>query len=203
MWNADADPTGLGQLLAFERRGRARTAAVVAAEAIQAMALAECRRRTHFESGGNDRRSCRQSNPRLTARNCSRDPATHLCPPRSLQTPDSDSNPRYRPTSANKTPQKAKRETLTKRVSRGSGEGGIRTPDTVARVQHFQCCSFSRSDTSPEKGGKCIAPASSRLVVSEIDQAQRDHVCGSERTVILNTSTLAPAGRAMACKSWT
>ena len=32
-----------------------------------------------------------------------------------------------------------------------SGEGGIRTPETVARLQHFQCCSFSRSDTSPEK----------------------------------------------------
>jgi site-specific DNA recombinase len=31
----------------------------------------------------------------------------------------------------------------------GSGEGGIRTPETVARLQHFQCCSFSRSDTSP------------------------------------------------------
>lgn len=30
-----------------------------------------------------------------------------------------------------------------------SGEGGIRTPETVARLQHFQCCSFSHSDTSP------------------------------------------------------
>ncbi len=31
-----------------------------------------------------------------------------------------------------------------------SGEGGIRTPVTVTRQQHFQCCSFSRSDTSPK-----------------------------------------------------
>ncbi len=30
-----------------------------------------------------------------------------------------------------------------------SGERGIRTPETLARLQHFQCCSFSRSDISP------------------------------------------------------
>ena len=36
-----------------------------------------------------------------------------------------------------------------------SGEGGIRTPDTVTRIQHFQCCSFSHSDTSPG----CLPPA--------------------------------------------
>ena len=34
------------------------------------------------------------------------------------------------------------------RVS-NSGERGIRTPDTVARIQHFQCCSFGHSDISP------------------------------------------------------
>jgi integrase len=31
-----------------------------------------------------------------------------------------------------------------------SGEGGIRTPGTVARTQHFQCCTIDRSVTSPE-----------------------------------------------------
>ena len=30
------------------------------------------------------------------------------------------------------------------------GEGGIRTPGTVARTQHFQCCTIDRSVTSPE-----------------------------------------------------
>ena len=30
-----------------------------------------------------------------------------------------------------------------------SGEGGIRTRDTVARIQTFQACSFDHSDTSP------------------------------------------------------
>jgi hypothetical protein len=30
------------------------------------------------------------------------------------------------------------------------GEGGIRTHGTVSRTQHFQCCQFSHSCTSPE-----------------------------------------------------
>ena len=31
-----------------------------------------------------------------------------------------------------------------------NGEGGIRTLDRVAPIQHFQCCAFDRSATSPE-----------------------------------------------------
>lgn len=31
----------------------------------------------------------------------------------------------------------------------GSGEGGIRTLDRVAPIQHFQCCAFDHSATSP------------------------------------------------------
>jgi hypothetical protein len=36
------------------------------------------------------------------------------------------------------------------------GEGGIRTPDTVTRMPHFECGAFNRSATSPqpEKGLK-------------------------------------------------
>ena len=34
-------------------------------------------------------------------------------------------------------------------VRRG-GEGGIRTPDTVARMPHFECGAFNHSATSPE-----------------------------------------------------
>ncbi len=30
------------------------------------------------------------------------------------------------------------------------GEGGIRTPDTVARMPHFECGAFNRSATSPK-----------------------------------------------------
>jgi hypothetical protein len=32
------------------------------------------------------------------------------------------------------------------------GEGGIRTHGTVSRTQHFQCCQFSHSCTSPDCG---------------------------------------------------
>ena len=31
-----------------------------------------------------------------------------------------------------------------------NGEGGIRTLDRVAPIQHFQCCAFDHSATSPE-----------------------------------------------------
>jgi hypothetical protein len=30
------------------------------------------------------------------------------------------------------------------------GEGGIRTPDTVTRMPHFECGAFNRSATSPQ-----------------------------------------------------
>ncbi len=30
-----------------------------------------------------------------------------------------------------------------------NGEGGIRTLDRVAPIQHFQCCAFDHSATSP------------------------------------------------------
>ncbi len=30
-----------------------------------------------------------------------------------------------------------------------NGEGGIRTLDRVAPIQHFQCCALNRSATSP------------------------------------------------------
>jgi hypothetical protein len=36
-------------------------------------------------------------------------------------------------------------------VQKGAGgEGGIRTPDTVARTPHFECGAFNHSATSPE-----------------------------------------------------
>src|ERR1700733_784824 len=37
------------------------------------------------------------------------------------------------------------------------GEGGIRTPDTVARTPHFECGAFNHSATSPE--GKNLSDA--------------------------------------------
>lgn len=35
-------------------------------------------------------------------------------------------------------------------VQSQSGGGGIRTLDTVSRIQHFQCCAFSHSATPPK-----------------------------------------------------
>ena len=34
------------------------------------------------------------------------------------------------------------------------GEGGIRTPDTVARMPHFECGAFNHSATSPRLSGR-------------------------------------------------
>ena len=34
-------------------------------------------------------------------------------------------------------------------ILQNGGEGGIRTPDTVARMPHFECGAFDHSATSP------------------------------------------------------
>ena len=39
------------------------------------------------------------------------------------------------------------------RGRRRGGEGGIRTPDTVARMPHFECGAFNHSATSPQNRG--------------------------------------------------
>ena len=39
--------------------------------------------------------------------------------------------------------------TRAKLVVGSDGEGGIRTLDRVAPIQHFQCCAFDHSATSP------------------------------------------------------
>jgi hypothetical protein len=42
------------------------------------------------------------------------------------------------------------------------GEGGIRTPDTVTRMPHFECGAFNRSATSPQGAReRCLAPRAS------------------------------------------
>ena len=38
------------------------------------------------------------------------------------------------------------------------GEGGIRTPDTVARTPHFECGAFNHSATSPWPQGDVERP---------------------------------------------
>src|SRR5204863_5804646 len=39
------------------------------------------------------------------------------------------------------------------------GEGGIRTPDTVARMPHFECGAFNHSATSPSGAEGGVGPA--------------------------------------------
>src|SRR5262249_51099443 len=41
----------------------------------------------------------------------------------------------------------------------GGGEGGIRTPDTVTRMPHFECGAFNHSATSPWPQKGQISPS--------------------------------------------
>ena len=45
--------------------------------------------------------------------------------------------------------QQKSRHRVTTAASRTNGEGGIRTPGAISDTQHFQCCTISRSATSP------------------------------------------------------
>src|SRR5262249_61039619 len=42
-------------------------------------------------------------------------------------------------------------------MANNGGEGGIRTPETVARLHAFQACAFDHSATSPWKKCRTIA----------------------------------------------
>src|SRR5262245_11490290 len=42
---------------------------------------------------------------------------------------------------------------------RFGGEGGIRTPDTVTRMPHFECGAFNHSATSPDSSFNHLAKA--------------------------------------------
>src|SRR5262249_46888010 len=44
-------------------------------------------------------------------------------------------------------------------TSEMSGEGGIRTPDTVTRMPHFECGAFNHSATSPWPQKGQISPS--------------------------------------------
>jgi hypothetical protein len=47
-----------------------------------------------------------------------------------------------------------------------SGRGGIRTHGTVARTQHFQCCTFSLSVTRPAKILKLLSKLGIIIIVT-------------------------------------
>ncbi len=44
------------------------------------------------------------------------------------------------------------------RIGSGGGEGGIRTPDTLASMPHFECGAFNRSATSPGRTAGAMKP---------------------------------------------
>src|SRR6516164_3584669 len=47
----------------------------------------------------------------------------------------------------------------------GGGEGGIRTPDTVTRMPHFECGAFNHSATSPWPQKEQTIPVARRLCI--------------------------------------
>src|SRR6202040_4179278 len=51
--------------------------------------------------------------------------------------------------------------------AKGGGEGGIRTPDTVARMPHFECGAFNHSATSPRGRGGVFENPATRIYVTE------------------------------------
>jgi hypothetical protein len=57
-----------------------------------------------------------------------------------------------------------------------NGEGGIRTRGTVSRTQHFQCCTFGHSVTSPESGNH-----------TQTRGAREGEVIAAERVVAMNS----------------
>ena len=80
-----------------------------------------------------------------------------------------------------------------------SGERGIRTPDTIARIQHFQCCSFGHSDISPEGPGTLREPSGdrqTRATCVRSARAGRGRRCGRSPGAIAGRRT--PSGRRLA-----
>src|ERR1700719_1961238 len=64
------------------------------------------------------------------------------------------------------------------------GEGGIRTPDTVARMPHFECGAFNHSATSPRGRGGVFENPATRIYVTEGpggDKAELPLPAGGER----------------------
>src|SRR5262249_39862431 len=59
------------------------------------------------------------------------------------------------------------------------GEGGIRTPDTLASMPHFECGAFNHSATSPEpETGLCKARNGRRYVAkrAKTDKGRRAYI---------------------------
>src|SRR5947209_3578457 len=74
------------------------------------------------------------------------------------------------------------------------GEGGIRTPDTVARMPHFECGAFNHSATSPGACGSCRDPSGGGV----LSQAARPKQGPSPGVLpFSNACRTRPAGRGL------
>ena len=81
------------------------------------------------------------------------------------------------------------------------GEGEIRTPDTLARMPHFECGAFDHSATSPQnadpKGGASpigTAGSQCRAPPGPIGSCRHRRRCGASLS-----NSMRPAQEAMAC----
>ena len=73
------------------------------------------------------------------------------------------------------------------------GEGGIRTPEELAPLQHFQCCAFVRSATSPGPRAERAAriPPARNWAASDVDSVGRSAV-GSDGVATPPATTRSP-----------
>jgi hypothetical protein len=71
------------------------------------------------------------------------------------------------------------------------GEGGIRTPDTLTSMPHFECGAFNRSATSPGRAGGKKGPEAEGAEPSDEDPGAQG--ADSHRTAAADGEHVAPA----------
>jgi hypothetical protein len=75
------------------------------------------------------------------------------------------------------------------------GEGGIRTPDTLASMPHFECGAFNHSATSPEPETGLKRPLNGRALCNQ----QRQDRQGSGGVYCARLSEPVRPGRCVTC----
>jgi hypothetical protein len=99
---------------------------------------------------------------------------------------------------------KRKRTSGNNAILRLGGEGGIRTPDTVARMPHFECGAFNHSATSPQPATTPVSLAWSRVAGGVVPKPVRRNKGGPvgqarrEAEAILRGRSARPRSKAIA-----